>query len=327
MAAAGPIRYLSRRDVETLAVAPSRIADAIEATLRASVDGNARNFPKTTLARPDGGLYQSTLAGGTADPAPRYTAVKVLGLSPGNAARGLPHMGGVIVLLARETGLPAGILEAGWITDVRTAAISLVAARKLARKNACRIGFLACGAQARSHLLALAAEFALDTVTACSRRPETAHAFAEWARSRGFTAASVPQPELVVRDQDIVVTSVPAAPGLEPVLDADWLAPGSFATLVDLGRCWHDRGFEAIELRVTDDRTQAEGKLATRRLVPAGTYAADLAELATGRATGRTRDDERAVFTFQGLAIADLAAAALVFDAAVAAGLGTLLPA
>lgn len=327
MGPASQIRYLSRRDVEGLAVAPSRIADAIEATLRASVDGNARNFPKTTLALPDGGLYQSTLAGGTADPAPRYTAVKVLGLSPGNEARGLPHMGGVIVLLARDTGLPAGILEAGWITDMRTAAISLVAARKLARKTSRRIGFLACGAQARSHLIALASEFPIDTVTACSRRADTARTFAEWARSRGFDATAVEKPEQVVRDHDIVVSSVPAAPGLQPTLDADWLAPGSFATLVDLGRSWHDRGFEQIPLRVTDDRTQAEGKLATRRLVPAGPYTADLAELVTGRATGRTRDDERAVFTFQGLAIADLAAAALVFDAAVAAGLGTLLPA
>lgn len=317
------IRYLCRRDVEALALAPAAIADAIEAALGAAAEGCATNFPKTTLARADGGLWQSTLAGGTADPAPPYTAVKVLGLSPHNRSAGLPHMGSVIVLLARDTGLPAAILEAGWITDFRTAALTLVAARRLARKQARRLGLVACGAQARAHLITLASAFPLEVITAWGRR-DTAAIFADWARSRGFDVTVASEPGQAVRDQDIVVTSVPAGADQSPMLEAEWLAPGSFASLVDLGRSWHERGFDGFALRFTDDRAQA-GKPGARRLVPAGPYTGDLMELVTGRVPGRTSDDARAIFTFQGLSLADLAAAALVHEAAEAAGVGTLL--
>lgn len=319
------IRYLSRADVEVVSVPIGKIADAIEVALRAAEAGALVNQPKSSIDSPEGVLFQSMLAAGLKDPAPPYAAAKVLGLSPANEAKGLPHIGALIVVLARDSGLPVAILDAAWITEARTAALSLIAARRMARRGAERIGFIACGGQARSHLAAFKAEFRLKTVTAWSRRATTAAAFAGFARGLGLEARLAARAEEAVRDQDIVITSVPAGPESALGLEFAWLAPGAFAALVDLGRCWRDRGYEGIERTATDAHAQAVQKPGARKLVPAGPHSADLADLVTGRAAGRQNESQRAVFVFQGLALADLAAAALVVAEAERRAIGVLL--
>lgn len=321
------IRYLSRADILGLGPKGGAIADAIERAVVAASKGAAENVFKTGKALPDGRLYQAMMAVGLAAPAPVFAATKIIGLAPGNAARGLPHISGLIVLNDGETGCPVAVMEAAWITEVRTAALTLIAARRLARKDARRIGFVACGAQARAHLRMLRGAFPITHVAAYSRRAETSEAFAAEARGLGLEAYAVSDARSAVSGQDIVVTSVPLAPGLRPFLDADWLEAGSFASLVDLGRSWHDEGFRAIDHRIVDDRAQAEAGAAKRRLTPSGPYTAELKELVAGTAAGRASDHERAIFVFQGIGIADLAAAALVLEAASRSGVGTLLPA
>jgi len=302
------------------------MADAIESVVNAAAHGAAQNFPKTSKVLPDGRLFQSIMAVGLGAPAPLMTATKVVGLSAANAQRGLPHLGGVIVLNDGETGLPRAVMDATWITEARTAAISLIVARRYARAGAQRIGFIACGGQALSHLWVFKEVFPLSVVTAYSRSRASAEKLADAAREMGLVARVTDDPRVAVAEQDIVVTSVPDGPGLTPFLDADWLAPGSFATLVDLGRSWRADGFEAFAHIIVDDRGQAAASAAYRKLTPAGPYTADLTEIAGDAGLGRSSDDERAVFTFQGMALADLAVAALAFQAAEAANIGTVLP-
>jgi ornithine cyclodeaminase/alanine dehydrogenase len=320
------IRYLSRGDVEGLGVTGHALADAIEQCVRAAALGRAENVPKSGVLLDDGRLFQSIMAVGHGSPAPPYGATKVIGLSPGNQAKGLPHIGSLIVLLDAETGLPCAVMDGSWITEMRTAALSLVVARRLAQRDSSRIGFVACGAQARSHLAAFREAFPLTSVTAYSRRRETAEAFAAHARSLGLEALATGEPEDAVKDMDIVVTSAPA--GSQPLgfLRAEWLKEGAFAALVDLGRSWCDRGFEDIEHRIVDDRAQAEKGSKTRKLTPSGPYSMDIAELLAKSDSVKRAGRERAIFVFQGLALADLAAAALVFDRAAAEQTGTLLP-
>ena len=321
------IRYLSRDAVASLGLSGRQMAEAIEATLKAAVDGAAQNFPKTSKVLPDGRLFQSIMAIGLSAPAPLMAATKVIGLSSSNSQRGLPHLGGVIVLNDGVTGLPAAIMDATWITEARTAAISLVVARRFARQNSRRIGFIACGGQALSHLWVFKEIFPLSTVTAYSRSKASAEKLARAAKEMGLEARTTDDPRAAISEQDIVVSSVPAAPGLEPFLRPEWLSPGSFATLVDLGRSWHPHGFETFAHVIVDDRTQAAASAAYRKLTPDGPYTADLSDLAKDPDLGRTRDTDRAVFTFQGMALADLAVAALALRAAEAANIGTLLPA
>ena len=327
MSGRATIRYLSRDDVERLALKGTVLADAIERTLVAASRGAAENVFKTGKSLPDGRLYQAMMAVGLDAPAPVLAVTKVIGLASSNTARGLPHISGLIILSDGETGRPIAVMDAAWITEARTAALTLIAARRLARRAARRVGFVACGAQARAHLSMLKDEFPIASVTAYSRRLETSEAFAADARTLGLEARTVADPKAAVSDQDIVVTSVPLAPGFRPFLDAAWLEAGSFASLVDLGRSWRDEGFQAIERRFVDDRAQAKGGSGKRKLTPSGPYSGELMELVAGTVAGRTSERDRAVFVFQGIGLADLAAAALALEAATQAGIGSLLPA
>ena len=327
MAGRAAIRYLSREDVERLGLRGTALAGAIEGALQAASRGAAKNFPKTSSISADGRLFQSIMAVGFEAPAPVMAATKIVGLSPANHARGLPHIGGLIVLNDGETGMPVAVMDATWITEARTAALSLVAARRYARRDARNIGFIGCGAQAHAHLSVFSEVFPLATVTAYSRGRPSAEALAARAYAMGLEAQIADAPRTAVSGQDIVISSVPDSPGLVPFLNADWLSPGSFAALVDLGRSWRPEGFEAFEYRLVDDRAQAEASRAYRKLTPDGPYDADLVELACDPALVRQSERARAVFTFQGMALADLAAAALVAATAAEAGIGMLLPA
>lgn len=314
--------YLSRADVLALEIDPEAVRVTLEALLARKAAGGVRNAPKLNVLPGDGRLFQAMIA--VADDPP-LAATKVVGLAPDNRARGLPHISALIVLTDAESGVPVALMDASWITAVRTAAMTAVAARRLARPDATRIGFVACGVQARSHLAALRALFPLREVRAYSRRPGTARSFAAEARALGLEAEAVDNPRDAIAGLDILITSVPAAPGLEPFLDPDWLAPGSFASLVDLGRSWRrPEALGRLDLRAVDDHEQtaeAGGKLAYH-----GPFDADLTELAAGRKPGRSTPEERAMLIFQGLAAADLAVAALVYARARARGRGAVLP-
>ena len=319
------IRYLSRDNVEQLAVSGTVIADAIEVAIRAEAVGAAENVPKSGVQLADGRLFQSVMAVGIDSPAPPYAATKVVGLSPNNHEKGLPHIGSVIVLLDAITGIPCSIMDGSWITEMRTAALSLVVARKFARPESSRIGFIACGAQARSHLAVFKERYPLSTATAYSRRRDTAELFAEHARSIGLKAVVTIDPKSAVENQDIVITSVPHGPETLGFLDPNWIEPGAYAALVDLGRSWQALGLSGVEHRIVDNRLQAEKSAKTRGFNPPGPYTLDLGEMIAGSGVQEKSPGDRALFVFQGLALADLAAAALVYEQAVAGDIGLIL--
>ena len=320
------IRYLTRNDIEKLGVSGLMLADGVESILSAASHGHAQNSPKSSCQLSDGRLFQSIMAVGVDAPAPPYAATKVVGLSPSNHNNGLPHIGSMIVLLDGSTGLPCCIMDGSWITETRTAALSLVVARRFARTDAQRLGFIACGAQARAHLTVFKEQFPIRLVTAYSRRPETAKHFVDWCRTQGVEAQWSPHPKAAVSEQDIVISSVPDQSAPLAFLRAEWLEPGTFAALVDLGRSWCDEGFDEIEHRIIDSREQAEKSLKLRRFTPVGPYTMDLQELIETPIAKSSSLNERAIFVFQGLALADLAAAAMVYEQSVETNTGTLLP-
>lgn len=315
--------YLSRSDVEALAIRPVDLVDAVERVFRAKVEGRAQGTHKTTLYPGEGRLQQTMLAT-TEDPP--FFAIKCVGLSPGNHDKGLPHIGAVVVLHDGTTGMPVSVMDATWMTAMRTAAMSGAAARRLARPDSASIGLVACGAQAESHLAIMKALFPLKRVVAYGRRRETAEALAAQAKKMGLAAEATERPEQAVRDLDIVVTSVPAGPGQKAELDAAWLKPGSFAAMPDLGRSWIKEGLGALDLIATDDRGQSTQLAQAGKLAWPGPFPADLGELVTDH-KGRAGALQRTAFLFPGFALGDLAAAMLIYDRARKSGRGTKLPA
>jgi ornithine cyclodeaminase/alanine dehydrogenase-like protein (mu-crystallin family) len=320
------ILYLSDADVRAAGLGLAEVEAAVEAVLAAKAAGSAVMKPKLSLHAPghapghsDGGVLFLAAAGVMSEPA--YGGVKWVGVADAEAS-GLPHIAGTVLLNDAATGVPVAILDARWITGVRTAAITAVAARRLARPESARIGFVACGLQARAHLAALRLHFPLATVRAYSRRLSTAQVFAQEAGAEGLAAEAVEDPRDAVAGMDIVITSTPAVPPTPPFLDAAWLAPGCFAGMVDLGLSWISTSLTALDLVVTDDIAQA----GTERLAYPEPYHGEVAGLVAGSLPGRETAAQRNALVFAGLGLADVAVAAAVYERAKEAGVGRVLP-
>ena len=258
------------------------------------------------------------------EPTPAY-GLKAVCIFPGNPERGLDaHQGGVL-LFDGETGQLRALLDGSAVTAVRTAAVSAVATRALAREDAKELAIIGAGVQARSHLEALPQVREFERVRIWSRTPEHAQALAAETSLSVEVAESA---EAALRGADVVVT---ATSSREPVLELSWLARGAHVNAV---------GSSIPTTRELDTATMASAALfcdARESLVTeAGDYLlADLsadsirAELGTvliGAAEGRRSDDELTVFKSLGLAVEDLAAAEHVHARAREEGVGTAVP-
>ncbi len=308
--------YLSRADVVACALAPAEINAAIEAGFAEKAAGRAFTSRGAQMAVAGGASYDAK-AGARGG----HAGVKWYGYYPDNDRLGLPHFLPVILLSETESGMPVAVMDGTWVTEARTAAITAVAAGHLARRDARRLGFVACGAQARSHLEALRASFPLASVVAYSRRRETAEAFAALARAKGLEARSVAEPREAVADVDIVVTSVPHRARRE-VLDAGWTAPGTFVSMVDLGFSWRRETLPAFDRVVTDDLDQGTGAHGLNFGKPIET---DLAALVAGKGP-RPAPTDRVALMFAGTGLADVVVAGLVFARARDRNIGRVLP-
>ncbi len=300
--------WLSDEHLAALGLTASRIADEIEETL---MRGGLHTAPKPAVAPGDGRYIVTTLA--TADD-PALIVAKTVALSPGNPARDLPAVNGAVLLLDGATGRPRALLDGAWITAARTAAMSLVAARRLAGRDARCIAFLGCGAQARSHLAAFAAEFALREVRAFGRGARAIRELTGEARARDLSMTACATAEEALRGADIVVSALPTTYDGPVLARPDMLGPGAFATLIDQGRAWG--GIADFDTLVIDDHAQEAA--APARLVPADRVAADLGDLVAGAGPGPDRAG-RTAFVFRGSAAADFAAATLAYARATAA--------
>lgn len=122
------IRYLSRDLLLSLQLTPQEIADSIEHLLVGRIRQQAWNAPKAVITPPDGRYMMATLA--AADDPP-FLAVKALVLDPHNPEQGLESINALVTLLDSRSGLPLAVLDGNWVTAVRTAGLSAVAAKRL----------------------------------------------------------------------------------------------------------------------------------------------------------------------------------------------------
>ena len=310
------IRYLSRRDVRRLSLSARGIADRLETLLAAERAGDAWEAPKASIA-PGGGHLSLALLSAAREPP--LSVLKTVGAAPGNAARGLPHIGGVIVVHDAANGMPVAILDAEHITAVRTAAISLIAARRLARAESSAIGFVGCGVQAGSHLDALASELPIERIVAFSRRRESAEALCLRARAADISGRVASASDDAITGVDIVVSSIPDQPDFEPFLDASRLDSGTFAVGVDLGRSWIPATLTAFDRVVVDSLSRH----AAAPLVTSVPVEADLATLLDE--PRRNDGNARIAFMFRGIGLGDLAAASICLERARERDIGTML--
>jgi len=237
-------------------------------------------------------------------------ATKLITLIPGNPARGLPTLLATIVLMDPSTGSPLAVMDGTWITELRTAAVSAVAADALLPPGPKVVAMLGSGALARTHAMALRAVRPVSALRIWSRDPANVARCA--AELGGIACASA---EEAVRGADIVCTVTNAT---EPVLQGAWLKPGAFVAAVGAPRpTWRELDDAAMRnLVIADSRHSAEHE-AGDVIRSGATVYAEIGEILAGTRppppSGTT-----VIFKALGQAVEDAVAARLVYDAALA---------
>jgi ornithine cyclodeaminase/alanine dehydrogenase-like protein (mu-crystallin family) len=305
---ADKLPYLSSAFLDTLMISTSEVVDEIERQIIGQRQGKVWCAPKAVVLPGDDRYIMATL--GVASE-PRVLAAKSLVVNPRNAERGLATLNSLISLLDGETGLPLGVVDGNWVTSKRTAGLSAVAAKRLARSDSSSAAFVGCGVQARGHLEALADLFPLREIRAFGRGTRNRDALCQLAVSRGMKAIQCDTGKAAVDGADIVVTTVTLIPEPVPFLDARWLKAGSFAIMADLALPWLQETMPCFNRIVVDDLEQ-EAKV-SKPMIKSELVAGDLTGLVCGDVPSRQSAIERTAFAFRGLAIGDLAVAGLAY--------------
>jgi ornithine cyclodeaminase/alanine dehydrogenase len=309
------ILRLSDADLGELKISPQDIAQTIEAALRAKAAGGLLTSPKSALLPGDGRYMMSTLAVGDDG----YIVVKQVSVCPDNPNKGLPAINGAIMVLDANTGLLSAVLDANWVTAVRTAALSAVAARRLADPASKSIAFIGTGVQARSHLEAFKDMFQLERATIFGRGKTNVRLLGDMAEGLGLVAEVADTPEQALTDADIVVTSVTLDYSIEPFLDARWLKPNAFAAITDLCIPWDKESLSAFAAVYVDDIEQE--RESEKPMLPGEMIGGDLTELVTQPPDINIGQGPTA-FAFRGIALGDYAASVLAVQRAMSQGIG-----
>ena len=315
---------LSEADVAAVAPMGDVIA-AMDGALRAQADGTF-DQPVRTVVRVPAGMFGAMpgAVGGVG------LGAKLVTFFPDNARHGLHTHNALIAMFDPHTGVPIALLDGRLITETRTAAVSAVATRALALEGSDTVAVIGTGVQARSHIRALMEIGMLRRLRIWGRTPGNALALAAWARERGVEDASVHDSvHDACQGARIVCTVTPAQSAILEVSD---VGPGTHVNAVgssaramqelSTALVGHSRLFvDTVEgaMRESGDILAAieEGAL------PAKPALTRLCDVVGGRDPGRHGRDEVTIFKSLGMAIEDVACAALVVERARAAGIGT----
>lgn len=313
--------YLSRGDVEELGIAVADIIRDLEAAFAAKGRGEVEMPPKPGIhPRPDAFIHAMPAYLRSGDVA----GLKWIAGYPDNPAHGLPYISGLLILNDAGTGIPLAVMDATWITAVRTGAATAVAAKYLARPDATRLGMIGCGVQGRSNLDALVAvQPRLAEVLAYDINPAAAQAYAEYARARHDLPVTVCRtPEDAVREADIVVTATPIRRHPTPVIAAAWLRAGVFLCTLDFDSAVTPEAFAAADLLCSDDVAQLDHYREEGYFGGVPARVIDLGAVVAGRTPGRPDAAARIISIHLGLALADVVTARRIYESAWAAGAG-----
>jgi alanine dehydrogenase len=317
------ILLLGEAEVREL-LPPADLVAEMERTLAAFSAGKVSQPVRTAMELGPGGAYFGIMPAYLADPA--AAGAKLVTVVAGNAARGLPTHYATIFLLDPETGALTAIMDGRYITAARTAAVSAVAVKYLARPDAAVLAILGSGVQARSHVEALCRMRAFREVRAWSPTPEHLARFISNAAAVPVRSAS--SAAETVQGADVIVL---AASSATPVIQSEWVAAG--ALVISLG-AYRPEMREMDPALVTEARVIVDsraGALAEAGDIVQGIregrfteahISGELGEVILGRIPGRRSADEIVIFKSLGMAIEDVAAARLAFTRARQQGRG-----
>lgn len=294
--------------------------DTIDVVRRAFIEhANGRAaFPLRSVAMADSGLL-GAMPGSVRGERPALGA-KLVTVFSRNAARRAHTHNALIILFSPETGDPLAVMDGRYITEIRTAAVSAIASRALARPNASTVAILGTGVQARAHIEAMRTLESVTSIRVWGRDFDKADALAKREPEGGASVRAVATIGDACRGADIVCTVTASD---VPVIGAGYIARGTHINAV--GACTPRARELPAELVgssriVCDSREGALAEagdiiLAIRDgTLPAQPEIALLCDVVAGKTAGRTSAEEITLFESLGVAIEDLACAALVYE-------------
>jgi alanine dehydrogenase len=316
------ILYLSEADVAPLTLDMGDVVSAIEHAFRLNAEGRVISIPKSSIWIGPGHGVQSL---SVVDTLRHVAALKWIGIVPPGIGPST-NVSASIILSDTRTGAICCFMDAQRATALRTAGMSVMGGKYLARPDSREIGFIGAGVQAQSHLRAFMTTLpSLQVVRVHSARDSSAQRFADVARTLGLEAHVVPAND-VLAQSDIIVTTVPLSGAFEPFLDAGKARPGVFIAAIDLGRPWIDRSLQAMDLTVIDEEAMRHASKPASFVPPLSDADATLCDLVTGRHPGRVDPEQRTILVSSGSAVADLAIGRLIYQQALACRAGLELP-
>ena len=262
--------------------------------------------------------------------APNVMGIKVISVMPGNMNTDYESHMGAVMIFDTTYGCPLALMDASEITTIRTAAVSGVATRLLARQDASDLAILGTGAQAMSHLEAMLVARQIQRVRVWSRSAENREKFAAQAQARFSISIELTETaQAAVIGADIICTTTSST---QPVLKGEWLADGAHLNVVGASTRQNREVDTATMLRSSlfADRRESVLNEAGDFLIPKQEGAIDdshirgeIGEILLGQIPGRQSPTEITLFKSLGLAVEDLASAHYIYHQAVQQGIGT----
>ncbi|MFF3644205.1 ornithine cyclodeaminase family protein [Streptomyces sp. NPDC002564] len=304
-------------------------------TLVAHAEGRTILPPEAYLgwASPGGGEARSIAMPGLVHGGLTAAGTKVINARPGNVEQGLPRASGLTVLFDPRTARPLCVMEGAHISALRTAAVSVLAVRRLVRPGARAAALYGAGVIAREHALMLARRLpGLEEIRVYDAVPGRVAQFEQDTgvvlATYGVKITAAEDARTAAYGADVVIACTSARHGY---VERSWLAPGTLAVNVSLDDLTEDVLLGADKLYVDDwGLIRDDPHRLLGRLLRAGRvreeHGATLGELLGGTRPGRESDDELIVVNPFGLAVEDIALAHRVYRIARHRGLGTALP-
>lgn len=329
------IRILNASEIESLFTLDMAVS-AVERAYRQKSEGAGQVWPMV-FHEFQHGVADLDIKSGDLQ-AEQIFGLKVVSWFGENGGKGLPALFGTSLLFDRRTGAPKALLNAGPITGLRTGAAAAVGAKALARPESESLLMVGCGHQ--SPYLIAATLYAMPGIRrvqlANAKNParaaealpalqaKVAELLLACGAERDYTLTAAADLETAVGESDVILT---ATPSYEPLIRAEWVRPGTHLSCIGAdmsGKEELDPALFRTARAFGDDAAQcfSVGECEKPRAAGILTELIEIGDVLTGKAAGRTFPAEITVFDSTGIALQDLASAAVILERAESEGAG-----
>lgn len=320
--ARGEIVILSQRDLKGL-LSMKEVLSAVEDAFKLHALDKTFQPLKTVINYGEGGKYRLTSL-------PCYVRDKGAGIkwvsnNRDNRDKGLPTVSGILILNDETTSLPIAVMDATWMTTMRTAGHAAVAAKYLAKKNASSVAIIGCGAEGRTHLEAINQFFEPKEIRIYDVMKDYAKRYADqMSNNLDLEIEIAENPRSAVKDVDIICMTTTAT---EPVVMSSDVAIGCFvagtAQFRDLDPNLSREADKWVVGELESDFINVSHSQNIMKLSKENIYA-EIGEIIVGKKPGRETEEERIVFTHAGMGALDVLTGLLAYKKAKEKNIGLL---